>query len=120
QLPGSGARDAGGGRPRRGPQDRRQGQDRRGPGGLRQDPRRRRAEARQGPEHLMSAVSDIPAPPQRSLGQRAPDLLVWGLVLLLLVIAVKPVEMGHITKLFTNSQNMREFGADLMHPNFDS
>ncbi len=65
------------------------------------------------------AAAPVPPPPQRSLVQRAPDLVVWGLVLILLIVAVKPVEMGHITKLFTNSQNMREFGADLVHPNFD-
>ena len=58
-------------------------------------------------------------PPSRSLVQRAPDLLVWGLVAVLLVLALKPVEMSHISKLFTNSQNMREFGAELLHPNFD-
>ena len=63
--------------------------------------------------------ADIPAPPSRSLSQRAPDMLVWGLVAVLLVLAVKPVEMGHFTKLFTNSENMREFGSDLMHPKFD-
>src|SRR6201996_5474621 len=63
--------------------------------------------------------ADIPPPPSRSLAQKAPDLLVWGLVVVLLLFAIKPVEMGHFTKLFTNSQNMREFGADLLHPNFD-
>ena len=61
----------------------------------------------------------VPAAPHRSLVQRAPDLLVWGLVFVLLMVAIKPVEMGHVSKLFTNSQNMREFGSDLMHPNFD-
>jgi phosphonate transport system permease protein len=63
--------------------------------------------------------TDIPAPPTRSLAQRAPDMLVWGLVAVLLVLAVKPVEMSHVTKLFTNSENMREFGGELLHPNFD-
>jgi phosphonate transport system permease protein len=62
---------------------------------------------------------EIPAPPRRSLAQRVPDLLVWGAVIALLLVAVKPVEMSHITKLFTNSENMREYGADLLHPNFD-
>ena len=66
----------------------------------------------------MSAAADIPAAPTRSLGQRAPDLLVWGAVLVLLLIAVKPVEMHNVSKLFTNSQNMRQFGAELMHPDF--
>jgi len=68
----------------------------------------------------MSAAADIPAPPSRSLAQRAPDLLVWGAVLVLLLIAIKPVEMHNIGKLFSNSQNMREYGAELMHPNFDN
>jgi phosphonate transport system permease protein len=62
----------------------------------------------------------IPAAPQRSLAQRAPDILVWGAVLILLMIAIKPVEMANISKLFTNSKNMREYGAELMHPNFDT
>jgi phosphonate transport system permease protein len=68
----------------------------------------------------MSAAADIPAPPSRSLVQRAPDLLVWGAVLVLLLVAIKPVEMANIGKLFANSQNMREYGSELMHPNFDS
>jgi phosphonate transport system permease protein len=65
------------------------------------------------------AATEIPGPPTRSLAQRAPDLLVWGLVLLMLLVAIKPVEMGHLSKPFSNSQNMREFGADLLKPNFD-
>jgi phosphonate transport system permease protein len=64
-------------------------------------------------------TADIPPPPHRSIAQRAPDLLVWGVVLVLLLIAVKPVEMEKIGKLFANSQNMREYGGELMHPNFD-
>lgn len=59
-----------------------------------------------------------PAPPSRSLTQRAPDLLVWGGLLVLLLMAVKPVEIAHFSRLFTHSQNMRQFGADFLHPNF--
>ena len=62
---------------------------------------------------------DVPAPPQRRLAQRAPGMLLWGGLAVVLIISARPVEMGHAAKLFTNSQNMREFGADLMHPNFD-
>ena len=57
-------------------------------------------------------------PPHRSMAQRAPDLLVWGAVILLLIIGFKPVDMSHATKLFTNSENMRQFGADLLKPDF--
>lgn len=67
----------------------------------------------------IAAPSEIPLPPQRSLAQRAPDILVWGLVAVLLIVAVKPVEMSHISKLVTNSDNMREFGKELLHPKFD-
>ena len=60
----------------------------------------------------------IPPPPSRSLVQRAPDMLVWGAVIALLLISFKPVEMHNFSKLFTNSENMREFGAELLHPDF--
>lgn len=71
------------------------------------------------PSPATTGGADIPPPPSRSLAERAPDMLVWGLVAVLLVLAVKPVEMSHFTKLFTNSENMRQFGGDLLHPNFD-
>ena len=35
----------------------------------------------------MTAAAAVPAAPRRSLGQRAPDLLVWGGVILLLMLA---------------------------------
>ena len=62
--------------------------------------------------------ADVPAPPSRTLAQRAPDLLVWGGVVALLLVAIKPVEVGHVSRLFTNSQNMRQFGQEFLHPDF--
>ena len=64
------------------------------------------------------APTDIPLPPQRSLAQRLPDLLVWGGVILILVIAFKPVDMAHLPRLFTNSENMRQFGKEFLKPDF--
>jgi len=61
---------------------------------------------------------EIPPAPTRTFAQRAPDLLVWGAVIALLVIAFRPVEMTRFTTLFTNSQNMREFGAGFLQPDF--
>ena len=58
-------------------------------------------------------------PPQRSLAQRAPDILVWGAVIVLLIVGFGPTEMSHLPRLFTNSENMREFGKDFMQPKFD-
>jgi len=60
----------------------------------------------------------IPLSPQRSLAQRLPDLLVWGGVILILVIAFKPVDMAHLPRLFTNSENMRQFGREFLKPDF--
>jgi phosphonate transport system permease protein len=60
----------------------------------------------------------VPPPPRRSLAERAPDLLVWGGVLALLLVSAGPVELGHAGKLFANSENMREFGRDFLHPDF--
>ncbi|HEV7384418.1 MAG TPA: phosphonate ABC transporter, permease protein PhnE [Phenylobacterium sp.] len=62
--------------------------------------------------------ADIPPPPHRSLAQRAPDIVVWGGVILLLIIGFKPVEMSHLTLLFTNSENMRQYGKELLRPDF--
>jgi len=61
---------------------------------------------------------EIPPAPTRTFAQRAPDLLVWGAVILLLIIAFRPVEMSRFSTLFTNSQNMREFGAGFLKPDF--
>jgi len=62
--------------------------------------------------------ADVPPPPTRTMAQRTPGLLLWGGLILFLVIAFKPVEMAHVTKLFTQSQNMREFGRGFLHPDF--
>ena len=57
-------------------------------------------------------------PPQRSLAQRAPDFIVWGAVIVLLIVGFGPVDMSHFPKLFTNSENMRQFGAEFLKPDF--
>jgi phosphonate transport system permease protein len=64
------------------------------------------------------ATGAVPPPPTRSLAQRAPDLLVWGGVIVLLILAFGPVELKNFPKLFANSENMREYGADLLKPDF--
>jgi phosphonate transport system permease protein len=61
----------------------------------------------------------IPRPPQRSLIQRAPDIAIWGAVILILLFSVGPVNISHAAKLFTNAANMREFAKDFVHPKWD-
>jgi phosphonate transport system permease protein len=67
---------------------------------------------------LAPAPDGVPPPPQRTWAQRAPDILIWGGVIVLLLIAFKPVEMSRFQLLFSNSQNMREFGAGFSRPDF--
>jgi len=69
---------------------------------------------------VTSAASETPPPPTRSLAQRAPDILVWGGVVVLLVVAFKPVDMAHLPRLFANSENMRQFGREFMRPDFSN
>jgi len=64
------------------------------------------------------APGAVPAPPRRSLAQRAPDILVWGGVIALLLASAGPVEVGHFGRLFANSDNMRQFGQELLRPDF--
>ena len=63
-------------------------------------------------------ASETLRPPRRSLRERAPDLLIWGGVAGVLLYSFGDVEMAKVTLLFTNSANMREFGADLLRPDF--
>jgi phosphonate transport system permease protein len=67
---------------------------------------------------VAEASGAIPPPPRRSLAQRAPDLIVWGGVLALLLVSAGPVEIGRFGKLFTDSSHMREFGGQLLRPDF--
>jgi phosphonate transport system permease protein len=66
----------------------------------------------------MSAAESPPLaePPRRPLRQRAIDLLLWGGILLVLLISFEPVQLGRITRAFTHSENMREYGAAFLRP----
>ena len=66
----------------------------------------------------MSQASPILPPPTRSWSQRAADLLVWGGLAVLLVVAFQAVEMRRLPLLFSNSENMREFGRSFLNPDF--
>jgi phosphonate transport system permease protein len=67
---------------------------------------------------VSTAHEPIPPPPVRPLAQRLIDLLVWGGVAVFLVVSFGPVELRHVGKLFTKSQNIQEFAKDFLHPDF--
>jgi len=66
----------------------------------------------------MSLAAPVPPPPRRPVRERLVDLLVWGGVAVVLIASAGPVDIGRLGLLFTRSQNMREFGADLLRPDF--
>ena len=66
----------------------------------------------------MPPVAAIPPPPVRPLRERATDVAVWGLVAGLLLASAGPVELRRFPLLFANSQNMRQFGASFLKPDF--
>ena len=58
----------------------------------------------------------IPEPPQRSAGAWALDIMLWGGLLLLLLISFGPVDMSRLPLLFTNTDNIRLYGRELLNP----
>jgi phosphonate transport system permease protein len=67
---------------------------------------------------MASESADALKPPVRPLTERGLDLLVWGGIALLLILSFHPVEMDKFGRLLTNSANLREFGKDLVRPDF--
>jgi len=66
----------------------------------------------------MSQVGPIPAPPRRSLGDQVFDLVLWGGLAVLLIIGFGSAEIHKLPLLFSNSDNMRQFGKDFLRPDF--
>ena len=64
------------------------------------------------------AAAEALKPPARPLAERGLDLLVWGGIALLLILAFRPVEISKITLVLTNSANIREFSRELVRPDF--
>lgn len=62
--------------------------------------------------------TDLLKPPTRPLGQQLFDLGLWGGIVVLLIISFGPAEMSKLPKLFQNSENMRQFGREFLHPDF--
>ena len=67
---------------------------------------------------LPAATTAVPPPPRKTLMQRLPDLLVWGGVIALLLIAFGPAEIKKLPLLFARSENMQTFGREFAHPDF--
>jgi len=58
------------------------------------------------------------SPPQRALGERAFDVLIWGGLAVLLLSSIRSVELGRIGDLLAGSGNMSKLGVEFIRPNF--
>lgn len=58
----------------------------------------------------------VPAPPVTPVRERALNGLVWGAVAVLLLASAGPVELRRLPLLWTNSDNMRQFGRSFLQP----
>lgn len=66
----------------------------------------------------MTGAAETLKPPTRPALERGLDMLVWGGLIVALLLAIKPVEMSKASMLVTNSGNIREFGKELIRPDF--
>ena len=64
------------------------------------------------------AVTAIPKPPTKSVAAWALDVLIWGGVLGVLIYSVNDVDLGNLSRLVTNAENVRDFASDLLRPDF--
>lgn len=60
----------------------------------------------------------VPAPPSKSLGAWALDLLIWGGVAALLVYSFNDVDLENLPRLFAGSPVVSDFVGELMRPDF--
>lgn len=59
-----------------------------------------------------------PEPPRKSLATWSLDLLLWGGFAIMLLAAFDRVDLPNILNLFSNSENMRNYGRDFLNPDF--
>jgi phosphonate transport system permease protein len=60
----------------------------------------------------------VPKAPSKPLAATLLDLAIWGGVAVVLIYSIKAVELGNISKLFTNSEHTGQFASELLKPDF--
>ncbi|GLS02369.1 hypothetical protein GCM10007859_23930 [Brevundimonas denitrificans] len=60
----------------------------------------------------------VPDAPKKSMAAWSLDLLLWGGFGIILIAAFNTVDLPNIVNLFSNSENMRNYGRDFLNPDF--
>ena len=58
----------------------------------------------------------VPAAPRKPASAWSLDLLLWGGLIIILMAAFNRVDLPNITHLFSNTENMRNYGRDFLNP----
>jgi phosphonate transport system permease protein len=66
----------------------------------------------------MADLAAAPPPPMKPLRARVVDWLLWGALAALLIVSFGPADIGKLPLLFSNSENMRQFGSEFLRPDF--
>ncbi|MCS6624749.1 phosphonate ABC transporter, permease protein PhnE [Roseibacterium beibuensis] len=69
---------------------------------------------------LASDPAKVPEPPKKSMAAWSLDLLLWGGFAIMLLAAFNKVDLPNILNLFSNSENMRNYGRDFLNPDFSN
>ena len=72
------------------------------------------------PRRTAAAVDPavVPDAPKKSMAAWSLDLLLWGGFAIILIAAFNTVDLPNIVNLFSNSENMRNYGRDFLNPDF--
>ncbi|MDQ7812350.1 phosphonate ABC transporter, permease protein PhnE [Brevundimonas sp.] len=62
--------------------------------------------------------SAVPQPPSKSPMSWALDLVVWGGIAAVLIYSIDAVDLGNLSQLVTNSDQIQNFGRELLRPDF--
>ena len=63
-------------------------------------------------------MSETLKPPRRPLSERLFGFALWGGIVVALMLSFGPAEVWRFPMLFTQSENMRQFGQDFLRPDF--
>jgi phosphonate transport system permease protein len=65
-----------------------------------------------------ASASAIPAPPAKSVMSWLLDLVVWGGIAAVLIYSIDAVDLGNLSQLVTNSDQIQNFARELLRPDF--
>src|SRR5690606_8817231 len=60
----------------------------------------------------------VPQAPVKPLSARVFDILLWGGLAVILIASFGKVDMQNFGRLFSGSENIRTYGAELLHPDW--